>query len=111
MDLPRYTRRISRARWALIGLGISIWVGVASFGLAHHKFRDPGAPAVDLANIAGKTLSLGRNDTYVSSKRLTIPSNLNSGQRYWIGVIIDENDVINENREWNNATYIGIEVQ
>ena len=61
--------------------------------------------------LGGKTMTLGRNDVYNSTKTLTIPSNYNSGTELWIGVIIDEDDSLSEVLESNNATYLAIEIQ
>lgn len=49
-------------------------------------------------------------NVYTSSRSLTIPNNLNSNQDYWIGAIIDPNNVISEVEENNNATYLPIRV-
>ncbi|MBN1959972.1 MAG: hypothetical protein JW841_03430 [Deltaproteobacteria bacterium] len=61
--------------------------------------------------IGGSSFTLSRDNVYTTTKTLTIPSTLNHGQNYWVGVIIDENDNISEAVEWNNATYIPICVQ
>ncbi|NJN12323.1 MAG: hypothetical protein HC836_30145 [Richelia sp. RM2_1_2] len=61
--------------------------------------------------IAGTTLNLGRDNVYTARNTVTIPSSLQRNRNYWLGVIIDENNSINENVEWNNATYIPIRVQ
>lgn len=48
----------------------------------------------------------------VDTRRISviIPNDLVSGQNYWLGVIVDDDDSRNEVVEWNNATYIGIRV-
>lgn len=49
--------------------------------------------------------------TYTSAEAyLTIPSNLVSGQTYYLGVIADSNNALTEFREWNNATYTAIKI-
>jgi hypothetical protein len=51
-------------------------------------------------------------DTPLTTKYLvTLPSNLTSGQTYWLGAILDAGNAIAEVNEDNNATYIGIRVQ
>lgn len=47
---------------------------------------------------------------YTSSRTITIPSSLNSGQNYWVGAVLDPNNTIAEVEESNNATYIPIRV-
>ena len=37
---------------------------------------------------------------------VTIPSDLTIDRNYWLGIIVDEDDSIDERIEWNNATYI-----
>lgn len=62
--------------------------------------------------IGGRTLTLSRDDVYSPNHHtVTIPSDLNVGQTYWLGAIIDEDDSVSEAVEWNNATYIPIRVQ
>lgn len=55
------------------------------------------------------TLYRGFADT-TSNTTLVIPSDLISGQTYWLGAIIDYKNSIVERSEVNNATYIGIRV-
>lgn len=45
---------------------------------------------------------------YTSTRTVTIPSSLNSGQNYWLGAIMDPNNSLSEIEENNNATYIPI---
>jgi hypothetical protein len=40
---------------------------------------------------------------------MTIPNSIPSG-KYWIGAIVDDNRTIAEVAEWNNATYIPIQL-
>ncbi|NVB39207.1 matrixin family metalloprotease [Pseudenhygromyxa sp. WMMC2535] len=56
--------------------------------------------------IASSTLNKGRNGPFTWTRSLTLPSNLSSGSRYWIGVIIDSEDVVSEQNESNNAAYL-----
>lgn len=48
----------------------------------------------------------------VDTRRISviIPDDLVSGQNYWLGAIVDDDDSVDEVIEWNNATYIGIRV-
>lgn len=55
------------------------------------------------------TLHRGFPDT-TSNAWFTIPADLVSGQNYWIGAIIDYNNVHAERSKANNATYIAIRV-
>jgi len=61
--------------------------------------------------IAGTSLNLGRGNVFTHRVTVTIPNDLVSGQRYWLGVIVDEGGRISEAAEWNNATYLPIWVQ
>ncbi len=54
--------------------------------------------------------TVNRNKVYTKTDTITIPSNLNSGQKYWIGVIIDANSSLSETTEANNATYLPIRI-
>jgi hypothetical protein len=56
------------------------------------------------------SLGLGRNIPYTFQRTLTIPSDLNSGQYYWLGAVIDYNGAISESSGVNNATYVRIYV-
>jgi hypothetical protein len=60
--------------------------------------------------IGSGTFSLGRADVLTTKIPIQIPSDLISGQDYWLGVIMDETDSIGEAVEWNNATYTAIHV-
>ncbi|NBQ68435.1 MAG: hypothetical protein EBU46_06195 [Nitrosomonadaceae bacterium] len=55
------------------------------------------------------TLYRGFPDTTFNTS-LVIPTDLVSGQTYWVGAIIDYNNAYSERSEANNATYIGIRV-
>ena len=61
-------------------------------------------------NIGTGSLTLNRNIPYTFTRTLSIPSNLNSGQYYWIGAVIDNNNAINESTGTNNSTYLRIYV-
>jgi subtilase family serine protease len=60
--------------------------------------------------IGGASFSLGRADVYNGFINVAIPNDVNSGQTYWLGVIIDEDDSLSEAEEWNNATYTPIRI-
>ena len=60
--------------------------------------------------IRTRTLGLNRNGVYTALHSLTIPNDLVVGQTYWIGVIVDYMDHIEEWQESNNATYTPIEI-
>ena len=55
-------------------------------------------------------MTLGRNSVYTTVHSVTLPSTLTSGEYYWIGAIIDEEDNVSEEVEWNNATRLPIKV-
>ncbi|MBE9214485.1 hypothetical protein IQ247_17725 [Plectonema cf. radiosum LEGE 06105] len=61
--------------------------------------------------IGGTTLDLGRGNVNTARHTVTIPSSLRRNRNYWLGVIVDENNSISENVEWNNATYIPIKTE
>jgi len=61
--------------------------------------------------IGGITVTLSRDNVFTTSTLLTIPSTLQKGRNYWLGVIIDEMGQVAENAEWNNATYVPIRTQ
>ncbi len=58
--------------------------------------------------LATRTPTLGRNTTYLTTQRLTIPTDLVRGTTYYLGIIVDKNDSLAEVNETNNATYIAI---
>lgn len=64
--------------------------------------------------IGGTSIDLPLGHVQEARHDVTLPTSMVSGQRYWIGAIVDESDNINENMgfsmEWNNATYIPIVV-
>ena len=60
--------------------------------------------------LGGTTMTLGRNDVYTTTHNVSLPSTLISGEYYWLGAIIDENDTLSEEVEWNNATYVPIKI-
>lgn len=61
--------------------------------------------------LGSTSLTFNRNTVLTWKKTLTIPSNLTSGQTYWLGAIVDYTNALVEGDENNNATYIGIRVQ
>jgi hypothetical protein len=63
------------------------------------------------SRIGGASLDLGRNDVYTTKHKVKIPETVKSGQNYWLGAIIDESGSIRERVEWNNATYIPIQIR
>ncbi len=56
--------------------------------------------------LATSSITKGRNGPFTWYRTLTLPANLSSGARYWIGAIIDSEDVLAEQNEINNAVYI-----
>lgn len=60
--------------------------------------------------LGGTTMTLGRNSVYTTEHSVSLPSTLTSGEYYWIGAIIDEEDTVSEEVEWNNATRLPIKV-
>lgn len=57
------------------------------------------------------SVTIGRNTVYTTSNTyLAIPWSLTSGQKYWLGAVIDKNNAVNEITENNNATYVPIKV-
>ncbi len=55
-------------------------------------------------------VTLSRDGVFTTKTTLVIPNTLVSGQKYWIGAIIDDNNAVAEITESNNATYIPIKV-
>ena len=55
--------------------------------------------------------SIHPNDVYTTTIPVYIPSDLNSGQNYWIGIIVDEDNDISEVSGSNNRAYIPIRIQ
>ena len=53
---------------------------------------------------------LNRNAIVTTTVELTIPSDLIADENYWLGVIVDEDDSITEDVEWNNATYLPLKI-
>lgn len=60
--------------------------------------------------LGSTSLTLGRGDVYTIRNTVTIPSNLVSGQNYWVGAVIDPTGALAESSEANNATYIPIRI-
>lgn len=59
--------------------------------------------------LTSRTLSLKQNSKpLTTTTELLIPHNINKGQHYWLGCMIDADDKLPESIETNNATYIGI---
>lgn len=52
--------------------------------------------------------AITRNDVYTRRFEIELPSDLMPETDYHVGIIVDVNDEIDEIRESNNATYIGI---
>lgn len=59
-------------------------------------------------HIKTESVKLWLNDVYTIRHRVKIPNDLERDTDYHLGVIIDKDDSVRENIEWNNATYIGI---
>jgi hypothetical protein len=60
--------------------------------------------------IGGASLTLARDNVFTWQRNVRIPRDLVRGRDYWLGVIIDERNEIDEVAEWNNATYLPIRV-
>ena len=58
--------------------------------------------------LRGITLNLYRNVPATRRTLLTLPDDLDSGNVYWVGVIVDDSKSIAEVHENNNATYLQI---
>lgn len=56
--------------------------------------------------IGGFVADLGRNQVWTTTRRITLPDDLEGSRYYYIGAIIDELDDLDEFNEENNATYI-----
>ena len=56
--------------------------------------------------IASSSITMGRNTPFTWNRTITLPSNLASGDRYWVGAVIDTGNVLAEQNEINNAAYI-----
>lgn len=56
--------------------------------------------------VATSTLTKARNGPYTWDRTITLPSNLISGEDYWIGLIVDADDTVSEMNEINNAAYL-----
>lgn len=57
------------------------------------------------------SFAVTRNQPTVKTANLVVPANLVSGSDYYIGVIIDYDNKIEENVSSNNATYLPIRIQ
>ncbi|HSI60086.1 MAG TPA: matrixin family metalloprotease [Ideonella sp.] len=62
-----------------------------------------------LATNTGMTLS--RGDVLTYRRALSIPSDLTVGKVYWIGTVVDKDNVVADSVPSNNATYIPIRVK
>jgi len=104
----------------LVDPGQEVWVqftyennGSSSQDDVEVGFYMSGGPFIATLHerLGGFTIgSLNRNDVYTKRKRVVLPADLVDGCDYWVGAIVDENDLIAEVNDDNNATYIGIRV-
>jgi hypothetical protein len=60
--------------------------------------------------ISTTTMDLSRGTANTRRHTLTIPNDLDVGLTYWLGVIVDYTDDIDEINELNNASWIPIEI-
>jgi len=60
--------------------------------------------------ISTTTMDLSRGTANTRRHTLTIPNDLHVGLTYWIGVIVDYTDDIDERNELNNQSWIAIEI-
>ena len=56
--------------------------------------------------LASSTLNKGNSDPFTWTRNVNLPGGLVPGTRYWVGVIIDSQDVVAEQNESNNAAYL-----
>ena len=56
--------------------------------------------------VGGGRYGFPHNTLGTATARVRIPSDLAVDRNYWLGIIVDEDDAIDERIEWNNATYI-----
>jgi hypothetical protein len=56
--------------------------------------------------LASSSIAIGRNTPYTWNRTLTLPNTLNSGDRRWVGAIIDTAGIVAEQNEINNAIYV-----
>jgi hypothetical protein len=61
--------------------------------------------------LATRSPGLWRGEVYTTTQELVIPSDLTSGQHYYLGAIVDYDHHISEVRGDNNATYVGIYIK
>ncbi len=52
------------------------------------------------------SITLGVNTPFTFKRQVALPATLVSGERYWVGAIIDSADIVSEQNEANNAIYI-----
>jgi len=60
--------------------------------------------------VGSRTITVNRNRVYTRRFPVTIPTNLNLSQTYFLGAKIDPDNQIAEFDESNNATYVGIRI-
>ena len=60
--------------------------------------------------IAGFRWRLDRDSIRTTTIPVRIPDDLDADEDYWLGVIVDDDDSIDEHMEWNNATYHPVRV-
>jgi len=56
--------------------------------------------------LATSAITKARNGPFTWTRTMTLPGGLTSGQRYWVGAIIDSTNVLAEQNESNNAIYV-----
>ena len=60
--------------------------------------------------IAGFRGRLDRDSIVTTTVNVTIPGDLVADENYWLGVIVDDDNSIDERMEWNNASYLPVKV-
>lgn len=56
--------------------------------------------------LASTPLNKGTGGPFTWTRNVTLPGGLVAGTRYWVGVIVDSEDVVAEQNESNNAAYL-----
>ena len=99
------------------GQTIKVEFGLESFGERNTSVRNDVYLSDNRTISSSDTLlktnhsDLGTNTVYYGIRTITLPSNLTSGDVYYIGVIIDRDNEVAERDETNNKAYVPIKIK
>lgn len=78
--------------------------------VGHYISANDNITTVDTLVATNPSFTLARDLPFLYRRTITIPSNLAPG-KYYVGAIVDRTNIVSEQNESNNSTYIAIQVQ